>query len=321
MAIVSRERPSVRPVGPVELRIEVAPRWPLSGLRGGSDGVTRRRGGVLERLLHLDGEAVTLRYTTLASGAVLIGGWGAHRSSVQRALERMRFALGLDDDLTPFHRRFARDPLIGDSVRQRPGLRADRRPMPFEALAWAVCEQLIDYPRAVAIERRIVARLGPRCPLSGLRDVPSGTKIAGTAPALLESMDLSAGRSLSLVRAAREIDRGRLDLEDGDHEHGWCRLRRIPGIGAWTVEMLALHGQGRYDQAPAGDLNLIKAVGRMMSGGDPAARASVEQVRAVLEPYEEWRGLAAMHLMSSPVLRRGQRALPADAARACAALA
>ena len=78
-------------------------------------------------------------------------------------------------------------------------------------------------------------------------------------------------------------------------ERGWKRLRAIPGIGAWTVEMLALRGQGRYDQLPAGDLGLLKLAGRILSGGDPRAHAGEEQVREMFAPYDEWAGLAAVH--------------------------
>jgi 3-methyladenine DNA glycosylase/8-oxoguanine DNA glycosylase len=74
------------------------------------------------------------------------------------AIDRMRFALGTDHDLGEFHRRFRRDPLIGPVIRRRPWLRPRRRPEPFEALAWAVCEQLIEGRRASAIERKIVRR-------------------------------------------------------------------------------------------------------------------------------------------------------------------
>ena len=74
-----------------------------------------------------------------------------------------------------------------------------------------------------------------------------------------------------------------------------ARLRAIPGIGSWTVEMLALHGQGRHDQLPAGDLGLLKLVGRLLSGGDPRARAERAQVRELFAPYGEWAGLAAAH--------------------------
>ena len=55
----------------------------------------------------------------------------------------MRVALGVDQDLRPFHERFRRDPLIGAAVRADPGLRLAARPEPFEALAWAECEQRV----------------------------------------------------------------------------------------------------------------------------------------------------------------------------------
>ncbi len=128
-----------------------------------------------------------------------------------------------------------------------------------------------------------------------LRDVPAPAALAGTAPALLESFDLAGSRALVLVRAAREVAGGRVDLHDPDHERGWRRLRAIPGIGSWTVEKLALHGQGRHDQVPALDLALLKLVGRSLSGGDPYARANESEVREFFAPYGEWAGLAAAH--------------------------
>jgi 3-methyladenine DNA glycosylase/8-oxoguanine DNA glycosylase len=73
---------------------------------------------------------------------------------------RLRFALELDDDLRPFHERFRWDPLIGRALRSDPCLRVRRRPEPFEAVASAVCAQLIESERAFEIQRRIVARLG-----------------------------------------------------------------------------------------------------------------------------------------------------------------
>ena len=75
----------------------------------------------------------------------------------------MRLALGIDQDIEPFYERFRFDPLIGRSVRTPPGLRAPGKPEPFEALAWAICEQLIEFGRAASIERRLIARLGRRC--------------------------------------------------------------------------------------------------------------------------------------------------------------
>jgi 3-methyladenine DNA glycosylase/8-oxoguanine DNA glycosylase len=283
----------------VELRVEVRPASVFKLQRhGGQDGVLRCRGGVLERLLHDGEEPVVVRVAQTAPDAVLLGASAVSESAARRGIERMRFALGLDEDLSDFHRRFARDPLLGRSVRARPWLRVQRRPEPFEALAWAICEQLIEYERATAIERRVVARLGRRSPDgSGLRDLPSSGVLAAVAPALLQSFDLAGSRARTLLRAAREVARGRVDLHSADHESTWRRLRAIPGIGPWTVEMLALQGQGRNDQLPAGDVGLLKLVGRALSGGDPYVRADEAQVRAFFEPYGEWAGLAFSHAM------------------------
>ena len=285
----------------VELRAEVIPRWAFRlPAGGGRDGVLRCRGGVIERLLHVDGRPASVRVAQTGQGSVLFGALARDRDDAAAAIARMRFALAVDDDLRDFHERFRDDPLIGASVRRRPWLRISRRPVAFEALAWAICEQLIDSPRAAAIQRRIVYGLGPRCASSGLRDVPSATAVAACAPARLESFDLSARRSVALVRVAREVAAGRVDLDRPDHELAWRRLLAVPTVGRWTVEMLAAHGQGRYDVLPAGDLNYLKLLGRWRSGGDPAARAEEADVRAVFERFGPWRGLAAKHALGVP---------------------
>jgi 3-methyladenine DNA glycosylase/8-oxoguanine DNA glycosylase len=285
----------------VERRLEVTPAGSFRLPRGGMDGTLRRRGGVLERLLHHDGAPVLVRVAQTAPDRVLFGARARTDAAAAHGIERLRFALGVDEDLSAFHRRFARDPLIGRSIARRPWLRVTRRPEPFEALAWAVCEQLIEYERAATIERRLLAALGRRWvgwdgAASPLRDLPTPDTLAGTAPALLESFDLAGARALTLVRAAREVARGRVDLHGSDHERGWRRLRAIPGIGSWTIEILALQGQGRHDQVPAGDVGLLKLVGRLLSGGNPHARAQEHEVREFFAPYEEWAGLAATHM-------------------------
>jgi 3-methyladenine DNA glycosylase/8-oxoguanine DNA glycosylase len=290
----------------VELRVEVRPASPFRLPRMlGMDGVTRRRSGVIERLLHDPaGKPVAVRIAQSAPDAVLFGARAIRRESAEHGIARMRFALGVDDDLRGFIRRFANDPLIGESLRKRPWLRVGRRPEPFEALVWAVCEQLIEYERAAAIQGRLVRRLGRRWAgedprsqawASGLRDLPTAATLAGAAPALMQSCDLVGARAIALRRAAREVAGGRVELYGDRPERGWRRLRAIPGIGTWTVEMLALRGQGRYDQLPAGDLGLLKLVGRILSGGDPRARASEAQVRELFAQYGEWAGLAAVH--------------------------
>ena len=164
----------------------------------------------------------------------------------------------------------------------------------------AICEQLIEYERAAAIERRVVGALGRRWVgwdggHSTLADMPEAERLAGTRPRCCSPSTSPAAAAITLVKAAREVSRGRVDLHDESHESSWRRLRAIPGIGPWTVERLALHGQGRHDQIPAGDLGLLRFAGRVLSGGDPEAFARNAQVRELFAPYGEWAGLAAAH--------------------------
>jgi 3-methyladenine DNA glycosylase/8-oxoguanine DNA glycosylase len=251
---------------------------------------------VLHRLLHAGELPVLVRVVQLSPGRVLFGARAADRAAAEWGIERVRAALGIDHDVEPFYERFRFDPLIGTSVRANPGLRVAGKPDPFEALAWAICEQLIEFERAVAIQRRLISAFGRRCEWAGMRDAPTAAMIAAQAPARLESMGLSATRAVALVRAAREVASGRVDLHDPDHERGWRRLRAIRGLGSWTIQMLALTGQGRLDQLPAGDLAYLKLVGRLRSG-TPYGRATEQEAAELFGRYDPWAGLAGMHAL------------------------
>ena len=293
----------------LEVRIEVRPRWPFRLPRwGGRDGLARVRGGVLHRVVHAGEEPVLVRAAQLSRDRILFGAQADTQAGAEWGIERMRRALGIDQDLRPFYERFRFDPLIGSSVRANPELRVAGRPDPFESLAWAICEQLIESERAAEIQRRLVLRLGRRCPHCGMRDAPAAAAIAGQAPAQLAAFDLSESRAVTLVRAAREVASGRVDLDAPDHERGWQRLARIRGIGSWTLQKLALTGQGRLDQLPAGDLAFLKFVGRLRGGGNPRARATEEEVMELFAPYAPWAGLAGLHALRAGGGRLGPMA-------------
>ena len=286
----------------LELRVEVRPRWPFALPRnGGLDGLMRNRSGVQHRLLHLGAEPVLVRVAQPARDRVLFCAHSVDRAAAEWGVERMRAALGVDRDLRAFYERFRLDPLIGRAVRRNPALRITGRPDPFEALVWAICEQLIESERAAEIQRRLTRRLGRFCVHSRLHDSPAAATLASQTPAALEACGLSGLRSTTLRRAATEVARGRVDLLGADQERSWQQLRAIPGIGSWTVQKLALTGQGRLDQLPAGDLAYLKLVGRLR-GGHPKARATEREVIEFFEPYAPWAGLAGAYALraSSP---------------------
>lgn len=297
--------------GASALEVEVRPPWPYRLPRGGGgDGVLRPRSGVLTRLLHVDGapvlvrawqpgrDRVRLRTDSLDPAKVasppLVGRPSceapAGRSQLEMAVERMRFALAVDEDLSDFYRAFRGDRLLAPLIRRRPWLRPRRRPWPWEALAWAVTQQLIETSRATAIQRRIVRRWGPRLGegRATMRDVPCAAVIAGRAPAELQAADLAAGRAVALRAVARLAAGGRCDLSDPAAD---ARLLRIPNVGPWTVQCLGLGGRGDPDALPAGDLGYVKLVGRLSGLG---RRATVEEVEEFYAPYAPYRGLAGV---------------------------
>jgi 3-methyladenine DNA glycosylase/8-oxoguanine DNA glycosylase len=279
----------------------------------------RMSGRVLTRLLHVDGVPVVVHGWQRRSGAVAIravpAADGCVSEILERAVARMRFALAVDDDLRPFYAAFKRDPFLGPAIRLRPWLRPRRRPVAWEALVWAITEQLIEASRAAVIQRRMVRRWGVESDWRGrgterrpLRDVPTAAAVAGLAPAELAACDLAPSRAIAMVKCAREVATGRADPAD---PAGDARFERISEIGPWTLQCLGLFGRGEPDSLPAGDLAYVKLVGVLAGLG---RRATVAEVEEFYAPYKPFRALAGAfslsHYSSALSLAHGLRPAP-----------
>lgn len=220
-------------------------------------------------------EGGTAEATQHPGGAVLI------RASSERALVEARFVLALDDDTTEFHRRFAQDPLLGPSARRLRGLRPRRRPTVAHAALRAVCGQLVQAGKALALERAVIRA----CEV----DPPSREALLRLSPAALAGCGLAASRAAALHRLCRTVDLERLKVTP---DLALARLGRVSGIGPWSVGVIALQGLGRYDAGLVGDLGLVKLQAALEGRWpDPAESARL------LAPYEEWQGLASVFLL------------------------
>ena len=125
------------------------------------------------------------------------------RATASRAA---RFMLALDDDTAEFHRRFARDPLLGATARALVGYRPLRLATVTHAALRAVCGQLIEARRAAAIERSILRQLGVA--------VATRDGLAQLSPADLRRHGLATSRATTLVRLVRSLDLERLREHD-----------------------------------------------------------------------------------------------------------
>jgi 3-methyladenine DNA glycosylase/8-oxoguanine DNA glycosylase len=207
----------------------------------------------------------------------------------EEALEQLRFVLAVDDDHSEFVRRFARDPLLAETIRRRRGLRPLRTATVAHALLRAVAGQLITASRARAIERAVVKAATRE--LGGLHAAPTCADLARFAPAELRLLGLGARRGASLVRLCRGTD---LEvLKSLPTETAARRLERERGLGPWSAGVVCLEGLGRHERGLARDLGLVKLAGALWG-----RHVEAEETDVLLEPYGEWAGLASVYLLA-----------------------
>ncbi|MGH3072773.1 MAG: DNA-3-methyladenine glycosylase family protein [Gaiellaceae bacterium] len=204
------------------------------------------------------------------------------RAPDEEGLARLRFCLALDADTTEFTRRFRRDPLLGASIAHLRGLRPLRKPTVAAAVLQAVCGQLIEAKRALALERRIIRAIG--------EPAPTRETLGALSPVELRRLGLATPRASTLVRVCRTIDVER--LRDQPIEAVEARLLRERGLGPWSLGVIALYGVGSYEHGLIGDLGLVKLCAALWGRW-----VEVYETSELLAPYGEWAGLAGVYLM------------------------
>ena len=204
------------------------------------------------------------------------------RAPDEESLRLLRFMLALDADTTEFVRRFRHDPLLGPSIRNLHGLRPLRRATVAHSLLRAVCGQLIEARRALAIERAIIRACG--------EPAPTRHAIAALSPAQLRRLGLATHRASTLVRVCRTLDLE--SLRGRPVEAVAARLLRERGLGPWSLGMIALEGLGSYRHGLVGDLSLVKLCSALRGRW-----VELHETAELLAPYEEWAGLAGVYLM------------------------
>jgi 3-methyladenine DNA glycosylase/8-oxoguanine DNA glycosylase len=204
------------------------------------------------------------------------------RAPDEESLALLRFMLALDSDTTEFTQRFRHDPLLGPSIRNLHGLRPLRRATVAHAVLRAVCGQLIEARRALAIERAIVRACG--------EPAPTRHAIGVLSPAELRRLGLATQRASTLVRVCRTLDLEALRTRP--IEAVAARLLRERGLGPWSLGVIALEGLGSYRHGLVGDLSLVK-----LQSALKGRWVELEETAELLEPYEEWAGLAGVYLL------------------------
>ncbi|HUI04421.1 MAG TPA: AlkA N-terminal domain-containing protein [Acidimicrobiales bacterium] len=230
------------------------------------------------------------------------------------AVQRCRRLLDLDADPVAVADHLGSDPVLGPLARATPGLRMPGCADPHEMACRVVVGQQVSVPGARRILGRIVAEYGE--PLPAALAVPGGAlthrfpdaaTLAAVDPAALP---LPRARATALVRLAEALAGGAVVLDGGtDAEAARWSLRRLPGIGPWTADCVAVRALGHPDLMLSGDLGVRRACAALGLATTPAA------IDAVAEQWRPWRsyamaylwGAAATTTVPPPARRRASR--------------
>lgn len=204
------------------------------------------------------------------------------------AVERCRRLLDLDADPVAIDSQLCEDEVLRPWVLKHPGLRVPGHVDGFEVAVRAVVGQQISVPAARTVTARLVSDYGE--PIGGPAGVthifPSPEVIADADPDVLP-MPRSRARCL-VALAAAVANRDVVLDRSADRRDVRQALLRIPGVGQWTTDYIALRALGDPDVFLATDLGVRRGLAKLgLRGGDAAAAT---------RRWSPWRSYAMMHV-------------------------
>jgi AraC family transcriptional regulator of adaptative response / DNA-3-methyladenine glycosylase II len=261
------------------------------------DGASYRRS---LRLPHGHG-IVTLTPTDEESGATAFVDAELHLSDLRdltTAVARCRQLLDLDADPVAVFDALSGDPLVGALVQAEPGRRVPGAVDPFELVVRAVIGQQVSVAGARTVAGRLVEAAGEALPDSDgiiTHLFPTPAALCELAARQPMAFSMPASRRRALVAVAEAVERGEVALDPGaDPTELRASLVRLPGIGPWTAEYVAMRALRDPDAFMPTDLGIRRAAFALGLPDDPARLA------AMTEDWRPWRSYAMAHLWAMP---------------------
>lgn len=260
-----------------------------------------REQAALTRLITVGGELVPVTVTLDAAGATVstpTGDPGVNEAVTAQVAQWFDLAT----DLTPIVRTLGADPVFAPLLAARPGVRLTRFAAPFEAVIRTILGQQVSLTAGRLFGARLVAAYGRPAARTGLRGFPTAQRIAAEpVDDLRARIGLTRARARTIHESATlftghdDSDRDDAGHDDDDHVDTVVvlpprqRLARVYGIGAWTLDYLAIRAAGDADAFPASDA-VLRRILRTLTDTDPA-----EASRA----WSPYRSYAAAHLWAA----------------------
>ncbi len=199
--------------------------------------------------------------------------------------------LSLDVDGSGFAAVGERDPVVGVLQVRYPGLRPVLFTSPYEAACWAIIGQRIRFTQAALFKQRIAELHGRQLDVDGRRlwSFPAPAELLGMpAPSWLPEIKVDRLRVVAEAALTGVLDPAALRAVDP--EDALETLRALPGIGAFSAQLILIRGAGHPDVFPADERYLLEEMRHayIRPAATPAELASIADAWA---PYRSWAAL------------------------------
>jgi AraC family transcriptional regulator of adaptative response / DNA-3-methyladenine glycosylase II len=183
--------------------------------------------------------------------------------------------------------------VLGDLAARRPGMRVPGSFDGFEMAVRAVLGQQVSVAGASTLTGRLALRFGTplKTSISSLTHLfPTPQRLAAASVADIGRLGITGQRAKTLIVLAQAVVKGDLRLEPGSRiEDSLEQLQKIPGIGEWTAQYVAMRALSWPDAFPHTDLWLRKALGT----------DNPKRLLDLAEKWRPWRAYAALHLWTN----------------------
>jgi DNA-3-methyladenine glycosylase II len=169
------------------------------------------------------------------------------------------------------------------------------RPATFQTLILTILEQQVSLASAYAAFKKLKQRTGHVTP----------GKILSLSDAELRACYFSRQKIAYARELARAVQSKTLNLKKISSAHEdevRQELKKIKGIGDWTVDVYLMHALQRTDLFPLGDIALVNSLKETKQLHPHTTR---EDMLAIAESWRPYRTIAAMILWHSYIQKRG----------------
>lgn len=211
---------------------------------------------------------------------------------------RVRHIFDLDTDPREVSRHLRRDPRLAPLVDRFPGLRVPGAWDGFELAVRAILGQQVSVKAATTFAGRLADAYGKKMRDSrseGLEVLfPPAEVLSQVEPSRFGGLGLPSSRAQAILRLADSVRRREVVFDRTvDPNTFMSQVTKVPGIGAWTAQYVAMRALGQPDAFPVTDLGLLKGA----SSGSRALEPKTLLRRA--EKWRPFRAYAAMYLWKS----------------------